>query len=128
MARNGTTAEVTADEVTVLDSPEECDQFVELEIELRDDSPDGLDEIADELVSAGAEQGHGLPKLFRALGRLSAYGRCLLVRSRSCGAACASSCARSSGMTRHTSRPRSQSLHDMRVGVRRLRALLRAGW
>src|SRR5215471_10666893 len=41
--RNGTTAEVTADEVTVLDS-------------------------------GGAEQGSGLPKLFRALGRTSAYG------------------------------------------------------
>ena len=52
----------------------ECDHFVEVEIELRDGSPDALDEIADELVSAGAEQGSGLPKLFRALGRLPGYG------------------------------------------------------
>ena len=69
VARNGTTAEVTADEVTVLDSRDERDQFVEVEIELREGSPEALDEIADELVSAGAEQGSGLPKLFRALGR-----------------------------------------------------------
>ena len=89
---------MTADEVTVLDSREECDQFVEVEIELRDGSPDALDEIADELVSAGAEQGQGLPKLFRALGRLPAYGP-LLARSRSCAAVSASSCTRSSGTT-----------------------------
>src|SRR5436305_97409 len=69
VARNGTTAEVTAGEVTVLDSPEAQDQFVEVEIELCEGSPDGLDEIADELVSAGAEPGDGLPKLIRALGR-----------------------------------------------------------
>ncbi|TML51316.1 MAG: CYTH domain-containing protein, partial [Actinobacteria bacterium] len=67
--RNGTRAEVTADEVTVLDSGDAGNHFVEVEIELRDGSPDGLDEIAGELVSAGAEPGKGLPKLFRALGR-----------------------------------------------------------
>src|SRR6478672_12981245 len=73
VTRNGTTAEVTADEVTVLDSSEASNHFVEVEIELRDGTPDGLDEIADELVSAGAEQGAGLPKLFRALGRTAAH-------------------------------------------------------
>ncbi len=127
VARNGTTAEVTADEVTVLDSPEECDQFVEVEIELRDGSPDGLDEIADELVSAGAEQGHGLPKLFRALGRLPAYGPAprsfeeLRGRLRE----------QLREIERHDPGTRlgrdPESLHDMRVGVRRLRASLRAG-
>src|SRR6478752_3074684 len=55
VTRNGTT-----DEVTVLDSSEASNHFVEVEIELRDGSPDGLEEIADELVSAGAEQGAGL--------------------------------------------------------------------
>jgi CHAD domain-containing protein len=127
IARNGTTAEVTADEVTVLDSREECDQFVEVEIELRDGSPEALEEIADELVSAGAEQGQGLPKLFRALGRLPAYGPSprsfeeLRDRLRE----------QLREIERHDPGTRlgrdPESLHDMRVGVRRLRALLRAG-
>ena len=125
--RNGTTAEVTADEVTVLDSGDAGNHFVEVEIELRDGSPDGLDEIAGELVSAGAEPGKGLPKLFRALGRTSAYGPSprsfeeLRGRLRD----------QLREIERHDPGARlgrdPESLHDMRVGVRRLRALLRAG-
>src|SRR5215471_3441659 len=46
VARNGTTAEVTADEVTVVDS-RDVHEFVEVEIELRDGDPEGLDNIAD---------------------------------------------------------------------------------
>jgi CHAD domain-containing protein len=127
VARNGTTAEVTTDEVTVLDSTEASNHFVEVEIELRDGSPDGLDEIADELVLAGAEQGSGLPKLFRALGRTSAHGSSprffeeLRGRLRD----------QLREIERHDPGTRlgrdPESLHDMRVGVRRLRALLRAG-
>jgi len=127
VARNGTTAEVTADEVTVLDSREVRDQFVEVEIELREGSPDGLDEIANELVSAGAERGNELPKLFRALGRMPAYGPSphsfeeLRGRLRE----------QLREIERHDPGTRlgrdPESLHDMRVGVRRLRALLRAG-
>jgi CHAD domain-containing protein len=127
VARNGTTAEVTADEVTVLDSREARDQFVEVEIELRDGSPEGLDKIADEVVSAGAEPGSGLPKLFRALGRTPAYGPAprsfeeLRGRLRE----------QLREIERHDPGTRlgrdPESLHDMRVGVRRLRALLRAG-
>jgi CHAD domain-containing protein len=125
--RNGTTAEVTADEVTVLDSGDAGNHFVEVEIELRDGSPDGLDEIAGELVSAGAEPGKGLPKLFRALGRTSAYSPSprsfeeLRGRLRD----------QLREIERHDPGTRlgrdPESLHDMRVGVRRLRALLRAG-
>jgi CHAD domain-containing protein len=127
VARNGTTAEVTADEVTVLDSSEASNHFVEVEIELREGDPDGLDEIAGELVSAGAEQGEGLPKLFRALGRTAAHGTSqrffeeLQRRLR----------AQLREIERHDPGTRlgrdPESLHDMRVGVRRLRALLRAG-
>jgi CHAD domain-containing protein len=127
VARNGTTAEVTTDEVTVLDSSEASNHFVEVEIELRDGTPDGLDEIADELVSAGAEQGSGLPKLFRALGRTSPHGSSprffeeLRGRLRD----------QLREIERHDPGTRlgrdPESLHDMRVGVRRLRALLRAG-
>ena len=127
VARNGTTAEVTADEVTVLDSREVRDQFVEVEIELRDGDPDGLDEIADELVSAGAEPGNELPKLFRALGRTPAYGPTPRsfeeLRSRLREQLC--EIERHDPGTRLGRDP--ESLHDMRVGVRRLRALLRAG-
>jgi CHAD domain-containing protein len=127
VARDGTTAEVTADEVTVLDSSEASNEFVEVEIELRDGSPEALDEIADELVSAGAEQGSGLPKLFRALGRTPAHGSPprffeeLRGRLRD----------QLREVERHDPGTRlgrdPESLHDMRVGVRRLRALLRAG-
>src|SRR5439155_22648167 len=97
------------------------------EIELGDGSPEGLDEIAGELVSAGAEPGKGLPKLFRALGRTSAYGPSprsfeeLRGRLRD----------QLREIEQHDPGTRlgrdSESLHDMRVGVRRLRALLRAG-
>src|SRR4029077_8480877 len=127
VARNGTTAEVTTDEVTVLDSSEASNHFVEVEIELRDGTPDGLDEIADKLVSAGAAQGSGLPKLFRALGRTSPHGSSprffeeLRGRLRD----------QLREIERHDPGTRlgrdPESLHDMRVGVRRLRALLRAG-
>lgn len=128
VARNGTTAEVTTDEVTVLDSPEARDQFVEVEIELCDGSPDGLDEIADEVVSAGAEPGDGLPKLFRALGRTSsAYG----LSPRSFEELRGRLREQLREIERHDPGTRlgrdPESLHDMRVGVRRLRALLRAG-
>jgi len=127
VARNGTTAEVTADEVTVLDSSEASNHFVEVEIELREGSPDALDEIAGELVSAGAEEGTGLPKLFRALGRTSVHDSSprffeeLRGRLRD----------QLREIERHDPGTRlgrdPESLHDMRVGVRRLRALLRAG-
>ena len=127
VARNGTTAEVTADEVTVLDAPEEHDQFVEVEIELCDGSPDGLDEIAGELVSAGAEPGDGQPKLFRALGRRSAHG----LSPRSFEELRERLREQLREIERHDPGTRlgrdPESLHDMRVGVRRLRALLRAG-
>ena len=127
VARNGTTAEVTADEVTVMETHGVRDQFVEVEIELRDGSPAGLDEIADELVSAGAEPGKGLPKLFRALGRTTEYG----FASRSFEELRNRLRAQLREIERHDPGTRlgrdPESLHDMRVAVRRLRALLRAG-
>src|SRR4029077_6955010 len=52
VARNGTTAEVTVDEVAVLDDSRVHDTFVEVEVELREGTPDGLDQIAGELLSA----------------------------------------------------------------------------
>jgi CHAD domain-containing protein len=126
VARNGTTAEVTANEVTVVDS-RDVREFVEVEIELRDGDPEGLDNIADDLVSAGAEPGDGLPKLFRALGRPLPYGASSRVFEELRGRLREQlrEIERHDPGTRLGRDP--ESLHDMRVGVRRLRALLRAG-
>jgi len=128
VARNGTTAEVTVDEVAVMDARRVQDRFVEVEVELRRGSPAQLDVLADELAEAGAEQGASMPKVFRALNRDSGKSRspqtpfeALQARMR----------AQLREIERHDPGTRlgrdPESLHDMRVGVRRLRALLRAG-
>ena len=54
VARNGTTAEVTIDEVAVMDALRVTGEFVEIEIELRSGERKGLDEIAGEVAGAGA--------------------------------------------------------------------------
>ena len=127
VARNGTTAEVTVDEVAVLDASQVHDTFVEVEVELREGNPDGLDEIAGELLSAGAEPGNGLPKVFRALGRTAAYGSSprAFEELRSRLRDQLREIERHDPGTRLGRDP--ESLHDMRVAVRRLRALLRTG-
>jgi CHAD domain-containing protein len=128
VARNGTTAEVTVDEVTVLAARRVREKFVEVELELRDGSPKQLDGIADELIDTGAEPGPGLPKVFRALdldlsdepppdSPFEALRSRLREQLREI--------ERHDPGTRLGRDP--DSLHDMRVGVRRLRALLRAG-
>jgi CHAD domain-containing protein len=128
VARNGTTAEVTVDEVAVMDALRVAQEFVEVEIELRDGSRKRLDEIAGEVAEAGARPTDGTPKVFRALGittgkpdssaepfeRLRALLRTQLREV----------LAHDPG-TRLGTDP--ESLHDMRVAVRRSRALLRAG-
>jgi len=127
VARNGATAEVTVDEVAVMDARRVSDRFVEVEIELRTGEPGHVDVLASELSSAGAEPGSGVSKLARALGREPYEGRGetpfekLRVRLR----------AQLRQIERHDPGTRlgqeSESLHDMRVAVRRLRALLRTG-
>ena len=128
VARNGTTAEVTIDEVAVMDSHRVTGEFVEIEVELRTGDPKRLDEIAGELAVVGARPTNGEPKLFRALGIGSTREkrphepfealRALLRRQ------LREILAHDPG-TRLGSDP--ESLHDMRVAVRRSRALLRAG-
>jgi CHAD domain-containing protein len=104
------------------------DTFVEVEAELRAGSPSGLDVLAAELLEAGAEPGNGLPKVFRAHGRKvgepepsQSPFRSLQSRLRD----------QLREIERHDPGTRlgrdPESLHDMRVAVRRLRALLRAG-
>jgi CHAD domain-containing protein len=127
VARNGTTAEVTIDDVAVMDALRVVDEFVEVEVELKEGKPKQLDEIAEELEHAGARATDGAPKLFRVLrvggdekmpsepiaalrARLATQLREILANDPG---------------TRLGRDP--ESLHDMRVAVRRSRALLRAG-
>jgi CHAD domain-containing protein len=128
VTRNGTTAAVTVDQVAVMDALRVTDEFVEVEIGLRDGDPEGLDEIAAEVEEAGARPGAGIPKLFRALGRrpagedapsepLEALRSLLRVQLREI--------LTNDPGTRLGAD--TESLHDMRVAVRRSRALLRAG-
>src|SRR4029077_3720439 len=128
VARNGATAEVTVDEVAVMDARRVPDRFVEVEVELRKGSPTQLDVLAAELAEAGAEPGAGAPKVFRALDRDSGESpppqtpfEALRDRLHE----------QLREIERHDPGTRlgrdPESLHDMRVGVRRLRALLRAG-
>lgn len=129
VARDGTTAEVTVDEVAVMDARRVRDRFVEVEVELRAGRPAQLDVLAEELASAGAERGSGLPKLFRALDtdgpEASPSGQSPLETLQT------RLCEQLREIERHDPGTRlgrdPESLHDMRVAVRRLRALLRAG-
>jgi CHAD domain-containing protein len=126
VARNGTTAEVTIDDVAVMDALRVVEEFVEVEVELKEGKPKKLDSIADELAGAGARRTDGTPKLFRVL-RLPAERipgdpfEALQARLR----------AQLRAMLAHDPGTRlgrdPESLHDMRVAARRSRALLRVG-
>jgi CHAD domain-containing protein len=128
VARRGATAEVTVDEVAIMDALRVADGFVEVEIELRSGNPKRLDDIAEEIEEAGAHVGDGRPKVFRALGiaRESSSRpddpfevlRALLRKQ------LREVLAHDPG-TRLGTDP--ESLHDMRVAVRRSRALMHAG-
>jgi len=128
VAREGSRAEVTLDEVSIMDSRRVRDRFVEIEVELRSGDPHELDLIARELREAGAKRGNETPKLFRALGlrdaatkddpaAVEALRSGLLEQLRAIE-------AHDPG-TRLGRDP--ESLHDMRVAVRRARALFRTG-
>lgn len=127
VARNGTTAEVTIDDVTVMDAQRVVEEFVEVEVELKEGAPKQLDRIAAELAAAGAQRSNGTPKLFRVL-RLAPDAPASdapldALRSR-LREQLHATLANDPG-TRLGRDP--ESLHDMRVAVRRTRALLRAG-
>ncbi len=115
------------DEVTVMDAAETVSaEFVELEIELREGDPAALDLIVKELERAGAKASDQTPKLFRVLslpprpsGKTPFESLRRLLQEQ-----LDQMFAHDPG-TRLGTDP--ESLHDMRVAVRRSRALLRAG-
>ncbi|HZR94630.1 MAG TPA: CYTH and CHAD domain-containing protein [Gaiellaceae bacterium] len=125
--RDESTAEVTIDEVSIMDAQRVDGRFVEIEIELKDGEPRALVRIAEELARSGAREGDGLPKVFRVLELDTERKKpktsfdALRARLREQLDAIL---ANDPG-TRLGSDP--ESLHDMRVAVRRSRALLRAG-
>ncbi len=127
VARDGTTAEVTIDDVAVMDALRVVEEFVEVEVELRAGKRKELDAIAGALEDAGARPSDGMPKVFRVLR--------LPVTEATPGDALAALRARLRMQLReilsHDPGTRlgrdPESLHDMRVAVRRSRALLRAG-
>ena len=119
---DGSTADVVLDEVAVMDNLRVVSQFDELEIELVDGVPDGLASIEIAVRRAGAEDGDARPKVFRVLGhngpgklarpQLQAYFEHQYERI----------LAHDPG-TRLGDDP--EDLHDLRVAVRRLRAILK---
>ncbi|HXR12126.1 MAG TPA: CYTH and CHAD domain-containing protein [Gaiellaceae bacterium] len=127
VARNGTTAEVTIDDVSVMDALRVVEEFVEVEVELRTGKPKELDAIADALEHAGARPSDGTPKVFRVL-RMptedTAPDDALAALRARLRAQLRTVLANDPG-ARLGRDP--ESVHDMRVAVRRSRALLRAG-
>jgi CHAD domain-containing protein len=126
VTRGSATAEVTVDEVTVMDAQRVANEFVELEVELREGEPQGLGRIAKDLEKAGAHARDLTPKLFRILlveprKKPKTPFETLRARLREQLDAIL---ANDPG-TRLGRDP--ENLHDMRVAVRRARALLRAG-
>src|SRR5262249_11153312 len=126
VTRGSATAEVTVDEVSVMDAHRVANEFVELEIELRDGEPQGLGRIAKDLEKEGAQARDLTPKLFRILlvePRRKPKTPFETLRARLADQLDAI-LANDPG-TRLGRDP--ENLHDMRVAVRRARALLRAG-
>jgi CHAD domain-containing protein len=126
--RKDLTAEVTVDEVAVMDAQRVTHEFVEVEIELVTGNPRRLDKIAKEISRAGAMPTSGTPKVFQALGippeRAQRPPAEPFAALRSLLREQLGEILRHDPGTRLGSDP--ESLHDMRVAVRRSRALLRA--
>lgn len=114
-------AEVTIDEVSVLDGRRVRSSFREIEVELRGGKRSALDSIGKTLLEAGARTGDGRPKLLRALDRPAEDQPPDAVHAR-LREQLDTILAHDPG-TRLGTDP--EALHDMRVATRRLRALLR---
>lgn len=127
VTRDGASAEVTIDEVSVMDAQRVESAFVEIEVELKNGEPATLARIAKELERAGARETNGTPKLFRVL---TVQKRAKKTKSpfdalRALLRDQLDAVLAHDPGTRLGADP--ESLHDMRVAVRRSRALLRTG-
>lgn len=67
VAHGAGTAEVTFDDVKIMDAQRVVSQFIEIEVELREGEPRAVRAIAKQLQKAGAREAALTPKLFRAL-------------------------------------------------------------
>jgi CHAD domain-containing protein len=125
-------AEVVRDSVAVLDGDGVSATFSELEIELLDGDADALRRIEKALRAAGAGDGESRPKVFRALGIQRGQGQTEPERDPTAGRALAAA-LRTEYEQLLTNDPGTrlgvdpESLHQLRVATRRLRAFLRAG-
>jgi CHAD domain-containing protein len=127
MELDGTEADVLLDEVAVVDGPRAGTSFLELEAELQGEGDLGAVESI--LRGAGAADGDDRPKLLRVLGVDAAPPR---PESDEAGEHLRAMIGRQyDEILRHDPGARlgddPEDLHDFRVAVRRLRALLRAG-
>ena len=124
----GGTVEATIDEVVLLEGRREADAFTELEVELLDGDSNALKAAERVLTKAGAKRVAQQPKVLRYLGveptSPLSNGAAAIDRVR------ARIEQQYGEMLRHDPGVRvgddPDSLHDLRVAIRRLRALLRA--
>ena len=126
-------AELVDDDVSVMDGTEVRSRFSELELEARGASVDDLQAIADRLVEAGAVISEPIPKAVRALGPTATGQPDVIVPL--CGpddpagmAVRASIATDVLRILRHDPGTRlgnDESLHQLRVAIRRLRSDLR---
>jgi len=126
----GGSVEATLDEVTRLKGQRAEDTFSELEVELVDGDPAAVAEAERVLVSAGAEATDQQPKVLRYLGVDSDNGATASPGRHAIDHVRARIEAQYDEILRHDPGTRvgddPEDLHDLRVAVRRLRALLRA--
>ena len=122
-------ADVVLDSVQVLEGGQPVSQFRELEAELTGGDEAALARIEERLRAAGATDGDGRPKLLRALGIEPAQTPTPEPSAPAAEHIRAMVAAQLSLITAHDPGTRlgrdPESLHQMRVAVRRLRALLR---
>jgi CHAD domain-containing protein len=126
-------AEITSDEVTVLDGEDIRSRFSELELEARQATLDDLAAVTDRLLAAGAVGAEPIPKAVRALGPTATGPPDVVVPDFGPDdpAGWAVRAALADGLLRilrHDPGTRlgsAEDLHQLRVGVRRLRSDLR---
>jgi CHAD domain-containing protein len=117
-------ADVVFDRVSVLDGSQVASSFEEVEVELIQGSEDDLVDLRERLVDAGARDGDGRPKALRSEGSSAAEP--------DSGTAVLAEMLRRQCVEIHRHDPGvrlgddPEDLHDLRVAVRRLRAILRA--